>query len=297
MREARAKRVSMNFERNFSLLALSSLCACVAPAVDPGSESPVDMLGELDQDTFMAMHELSESPVLELRGRTESIDVPGHGEMTGYYSEPTGLEGPLPGVVMIHEWWGLNDHIRLSADRVAGLGYAVLAVDLYQGTVASTREQAMAAMQGVERERASATLRAARAWLENTSGEGEAPVASIGWCFGGGWSMQLALEDPELDGAIVYYGRTEVDPAQAAGIQARVLGVFGSRDRGIDSEYVEGLAATLSAAQVDHRFLIYDADHAFANPSSARYDHEHAGEAWEETQAFLAEVFAAGASD
>ena len=287
----------MSLQSTVPLLAFSLLGACAAPAADPPAESPVDMLGELDQDTFMAMHELSDSEVAELRGRVQSIDVPGYGEMTGYFSAPAGLEGPLPGVVMIHEWWGLNDHIRLSADRMAGLGYAVLAVDLYQGTVASTREEAMAAMRSVDSERASATLRAARAWLEHSSGGGSAPTASIGWCFGGGWSMQLALEDPELDGAIVYYGRTEVDEARAAGIQARVLGVFGNRDRGINPEYVDGLAATLSAAQVDHRFLRYEADHAFANPSSARYDHEHAGEAWEETQAFLAEVFAEGASD
>lgn len=277
--------------------ALALLAACAAPGAtgdraagsDPAT-SPVDMLGGLDQDTFMALHELSDAEVPELRGAAQTIAVPGYGDMTGYLSLPPDVDAPLPGVVVIHEWWGLNDHIRLWTDRLAAEGYAAFAVDLYDGTVATTREGAMAAMQAVDGARASSTLLAARAWLEATHGGGDAPTASIGWCFGGGWSMQLALMDPDLDGAVVYYGRTEVTEDRARGIRAPVLGVFGNRDEGIGPAYVDALAETLTAAGVDFEFLRYDADHAFANPSSARYDHAAAGAAWDQTRAFLADV-------
>ncbi|QDU65607.1 dienelactone hydrolase family protein [Engelhardtia mirabilis] len=277
--------------RPLALASVALLAACASSG--GGSSSPVDMLGSLDQDTFMAMHELSEAEVPELHGAVQRVEVPGYGEMVGYLSLPSGVEGPLPGVIVIHEWWGLNDHIKLWTDRLAQEGYAALAVDLYGGTVATTREGAMEAMQSVDGAKASATLLAARDWLQREYGTLATPTASIGWCFGGGWSMQLALMDPELDGAVVYYGRTEVTEPQAERIHARILGVFGNQDQGITPEYVDGLDATLTAAGAAHEFLRYDADHAFANPSSARYDHKAAGEAWERTRAFLAEVLGA----
>jgi carboxymethylenebutenolidase len=275
-----------------SLLALVVLGGCRGPqcGADPEEGPPaplrVDMLGSVDEATFLALHELKTGAVEGLRGRSQAIDVPGHPTSACYLSTPEG-EGPWPGVLVIHEWWGLNDHVRLWTDRLAAEGYAALAVDLYGGQVATSREQALSSMQAVDGERALATLRAARHWLECEPGGGTARTASIGWCFGGGWSLALALQDPELDAAVLYYGRTEVTPERAAALRAPVLGIFGDRDQGIPPEYVDQLERQLTDAGAQVRFLRFDADHAFANPSGARYDRVHAEAAWNEVRSFL----------
>jgi carboxymethylenebutenolidase len=281
-----------------SHLALcAALAACQAPA--PGDREPaprsgpplVDMLGSMDQDAFKALHQLAEEPDHQPRGRAVTVPIDGGAPMVGYLSlPPDGPDSARPCVLVIHEWWGLNRHIQLWTDRLASEGYAALAVDLYQGTVATTRDEALAAMRAVDSERALAVLIGARRWLVENQGGGRAPSASIGWCFGGGWSLALALRDAGLDAAVVHYGRAEVDPELAASMRARVLGIFGERDAGITPEYVDGLEAALREAGVDCRFERFDAEHAFANPSSARYDHQAATSAWEITRAFLRET-------
>lgn len=279
------------------LLAIcAALAACQAPNSTDGGPTQsgppmVDMLGSMDQDAFMALHQLAEEPDHQPLGRRVSVPIDGGAPMVGYLSlPPQRPDAAVPCVLVIHEWWGLNRHIRLWTDRLAREGYAALAVDLYGGVVATTREEAMAAMRAVDSERALEVLTTARRWLVENHGEGRSPSASIGWCFGGGWSLALALRDPELDAAVVHYGRAEVDPELAASMRARVLGIFGERDAGITPEYVDGLEAALREAGVDCRFERFDAEHAFANPSSARYDHQAANAAWETTRAFLRET-------
>jgi carboxymethylenebutenolidase len=281
-----------NSHRLALALSLGLTAACQAPAADAPE---VDMLGSMDEDAFMALHEFEAAEGLELGGAARTIDVPGYGPMEGYLSLPPDHDGgPLSCVLVIHEWWGLNDNIRLWTDRLANEGYAAFAVDLYEGTVATDPEDAMAAMRAVDGAAALARLRAAHDWLVATHGGGDGPSATIGWCFGGGWSMASALNVYGLDGAVVYYGRTEVTEEAARTMDTRVLGIFAQRDQGITPEYVDGLEATLEAAGADFRFERYDADHAFGNPSSARYDHEAASAAWEQTRGFLADVLGRG---
>lgn len=211
-------------------------------------------------------------------------------EVTGYLARPAGVEGPLRGIIVIQEWWGLNDNIRAMAEKLAGEGYLALAVDLYQGEVAETREQASALMrQAMNRaESLKENLRQAHAFLVE---QGAPKVASIGWCFGGGWSLQTALLlGDDLDAAVIYYGRLVTDANELEALEAPILGIFGGLDQGIPVESVHDFEAALESLDHPVEIHIYpDADHAFANPSGTRYNAEAAEDAWVQTTAFLAE--------
>ena len=236
--------------------------------------------GVLDETSFAALHELTDAEAPKLLGA--DIEVGGE---RAYLSLP---EGPaLGGVVVIHEWWGLNDHIKHWTDRLAKDGYAALAIDLYEGTIATTREAARAAYGSVDREKALATLKAAHRFLVEDERVKAQRTASIGWCFGGGWSLQLALNEPELDACVIYYGRLINDPKLLGAINANVMGVFGDRDQGIPPSAVKDFAAGMKKAKRSLELFQYDAEHAFANPSSGRYDAKNAEAAWAETRAFL----------
>ena len=197
---------------------------------------------------------------------------------------------------MIHEWWGLNDNVKHWTDRMAAEGYAALAVDLYGGQVATSSTEAMALMQAVAQERALALarLRAAATLLRTdprARGGADAPAPKlgvIGWCFGGAQSLQLALNDPDLAAAVIYYGQLEADPARLRSIKAAVLGVFGTRDPSIPQETVDAFDRGLTDAGVVHELHRFDAEHAFANPSNPRYQSEAAAEAWARVRTFLA---------
>ncbi|MEM9383065.1 MAG: dienelactone hydrolase family protein, partial [Planctomycetota bacterium] len=219
----------------------------------------------------------------ELRG--EEVEV---GGMDAYLSTPTYGE-PLGGVLVIHEWWGLNEHVKHWADRLASDGYVALAVDLYDGVVATTRDGAMEAMRGVDKEAAREKLLAAHEYLVSGDGAGVERTACIGWCFGGGWSLETAIAEPELDAGVIYYGRLVTDVERLGQIEASMLGVFGNEDRGIPPSAVEEFADAMESAGKDLTLRQYDANHAFANPSSGRYDAENASAAWSETRAFLYE--------
>lgn len=230
------------------------------------------------------MHELPTGSAPAAKG--EMIELAGG---KAYLSLPAG-QGPFPGIIVIHEWWGLNDNIKHWTDRLASAGYAALAVDLYNGTVATDRDTAMAAMKGVDKTKGMATVRAGLDFLTNDP-RIKAPVqAVIGWCFGGGWSLQTAIHQPDLDGAIIYYGHLETDPAKLATIKARVLGIFGNKDQGIPPAEVDGFEARLKEAKINATIHRYDADHAFANPSNPKYDEKNAADAWTKVLAFLDEL-------
>lgn len=267
-----------------AMFHLAALPLIAAPLVSCTSPEEMDWTGVLDEDSFAALHDLKEGDAPELMG--EDVEV---ADMSCYLARPERGE-PLGAVIVIHEWWGLNDHVKHWADRLASDGYVALAVDLYGGVVATNREEAIEAMKGVEDEDAIAKMRGAHEWLV----DGEGPVkaertACVGWCFGGGRSLQLAIAEPDLDAAVIYYGRLVTDAEQLGAIEAPVLGIFGDDDTGIPPEAVKEFADAMEAAGKSLEVRSYDAGHAFANPSGARYDAEHAAAAWRETRAFLAE--------
>lgn len=262
-------------------LLLSAACAAPAPPQDP-PKRPMSWTGVLDEAAFAALHDLKEGAAPPLVGR--DIELAGG---RAYVSRPK--VGPALGaVIVIHEWWGLNDHVKHWADRLASDGYDALAVDLYGGTVATSRDEAMAAMRAVDEAAALATLRAAHAYATSADGLAAERTASIGWCFGGAWSLRLAVAEPELDAAVIYYGRLIEDAGALASLVAPVLGVFGNLDTGIPPESVATFAAAMKSAGKSLELRQYDAHHAFANPSGARYDAENAAKAWTETRGFLA---------
>lgn len=272
--------------------ALAGLLSCASSSSGPaqgaaaGARSgPPPSLpastGPLTEEQFKALHPPPTSP--QVPGRGAAIDL---GGARAYLSLPAG-EGPFPAILLVHEWWGLNGNIEHWADRLASAGWAALAVDLYGGVVATDRDTAMAAMKAVDERKAAATVEAGLDFLAGDPRVRATRRAVIGWCFGGGWSLQAALAHPELDGAIVYYGQLETDPAKLRAIKARVLGVFGKRDKGIPPEQVSAFEAALQQAGVRAEIHVYDAAHGFANPSNPKYDQVNAADAWKHVLAFL----------
>lgn len=253
------------------------------PAADQGAKSaPSPHTGMLSEEAFKALHQLSPEKAPPPRG--QKVEIEG---TAMYLSLPEGKQAPLPALVVIHEWWGLNDNIRHWTDRLAEDGYAALAVDLYGGKAATTPDEAMAAMKAVDEKKALATVLAAHDFLEKDPRVKASKTGSIGWCFGGAWSLQLALNEPDLDAAVIYYGHLVTDPAKLKAIKAPVLGIFANKDKAITKESVDEFEKGLKTAGVENTILRYDADHAFANPSQARYDEKSAAESWEKVRAFL----------
>jgi carboxymethylenebutenolidase len=266
-----------------ALLLLFALlwAACRGNGGAGGPSGGDSFTGPLTEEEFKALHELGSAERPPAKGT--AVEVAG---ARAYLSLPEGA-GPHPGVVVIHEWWGLNDHIRHWADRLAAAGYAALAPDLYGGEVATTPDRANELRKAVDDARALEVLKASHAFLAADPRVRAARRASIGWCFGGHWSLRLAMEAPDLDACVVYYGRPVTDPERLRAIGAAVLGVFGTQDPSIPNETVDELERALEEAGVTHTILRYDAQHAFANPSSARYDEPAATEAWRRTREFL----------
>lgn len=241
----------------------------------------------------MAREHAGDLPVAGAAGGPAAGQV--HGEaieadgVRGYLARPAGT--PRAGLIVIHEWWGLNDNIREMSNRLAAEGYLALAVDLYDGEVAADAAQArdlMSAAMG-DAEQLDAALRAAFRWLQDEGGVER--VGSIGWCFGGALSLRTAMMLPEeLDAAVIYYGRLETDPARLAPLRMPILGIFGGQDRGIPLQSVHEFETVLQTLGKTAQIVVYDdADHAFANPSGTRYEPEAAADAWRRTLEFFAE--------
>lgn len=208
----------------------------------------------------------------------------------GYLARPQGATAPLPGLLVIHEWWGLNDNVRAMTRRFAGEGYVALAVDLYEGRIANDAASAKGLMTESlgRKERLVDHLRQARGLLATRARP--ATIGVVGWCFGGGWTLEAALSlGGDLQAAVMYYGRVQTDPKALANLKAPLLGLFGGRDQGIPLDGVREMERTLQALGRDATIVVYpEADHAFANPSGARYDAAAAADAWEKTLAFFA---------
>jgi len=199
-------------------------------------------------------------------------------------------KGPFPALVVIHEWWGLNDWVKEQASRLADQGYVALAIDLYRGKVATTGEQAHEIMRGVPSDRANRDLLAASAYLRSLKNVNPAKVGDIGWCMGGGYALDLAIADPKLKAAVINYGHLASDKATLQKINAAILGIFGGKDGGIPVEDVKKFEADLKALGKTAEIKIFpDAGHGFENPNNQQgYRAEDAKQAWELTTSFLA---------
>src|SRR5581483_3464871 len=156
-------------------------------------------------------------------------------------------KGPFPALIVIHEWWGLNDWVKEQASKLADQGYAALAIDLYRGKVAGSPEEAHEMMRGVPEDRAARDLKAAFAYLASQQNVDKSKIGSIGWCMGGGYSLQTALVNPELKATVINYGHLATEPETLKKINAAVLGIFGGQDRGIPVDDVKKFESQLKS--------------------------------------------------
>lgn len=212
---------------------------------------------------------------------------------TGYLAVPEG-EGPFPAVILIHEWNGLVERIRQTADAFAEQGYIAFAADLYGGKTGSSREENVELMQAAraDEDRIIANLDAAVDWVEaNTPATGKA--AAIGWCFGGGIALSYALGSDSHEGTAIFYGSLIDDPEQMQHIHHEVYGTFAENDRGIPVDDVEAFVDAMREAGIENDVHIYDdVNHGFwlhveRDPENNR---PAAGHAWERLKAYLGRV-------
>ena len=214
----------------------------------------------------------------------------------GYLVYPvssTDSQGKLPAVVMIHEWWGLNQNIKDMANLLAKQGFVVLAADLYHGNVTDNPQVAMDLVQIARNDQNSsvANLQAAVKYLSLAPNVDSTKIASLGWCFGGGQSLQLALNSQEhpLAATILYYGTPLVtDKESLAKIKWPVLGIFGDNDQAIPIPEINQFRTSLNQSGITNEIEIYKGvGHAFANPSGDNYAPKETADAWEKTLSFL----------
>jgi carboxymethylenebutenolidase len=188
-------------------------------------------------------------------------------------------------VIMVHEWWGLNDYIKQEAEKLQGeLGNVnVIALDLYEGKVATNAEEASKYMGETKEER----IRAIIGGAIDYAGK-DARIQTIGWCFGGGWSLQASImAGKQGTGCVMYYGMPEKDVNKLKTLNAPVLGIFASKDGWITPAVSDQFEQEMKLLNKSITIKSYDADHAFANPSNPKYDKTSAEDAHKMAVEFL----------
>ncbi len=210
-------------------------------------------------------------------------------QVVGYLSRPL-TPGKHPTLILIHEWWGLNDNIRALADDYARQGYTALAVDLYAGKTAATADEARALSKAVydNPKEALENLKAAVSYISGSPSADTERLASVGWCFGGSWSYQMAKNDMGVKAAVIYYGLFDTKD-DLKKMKASVLGHFGDKDAVIPVESVMEFQKKLEAVSDANEVFMYpNAGHAFANKDGANYDAAATQQSWARTLDFLA---------
>jgi carboxymethylenebutenolidase len=290
LQSLRAKDSSTRMKILFASIAAIAVAACQSddPVSDP--ERAVEATAaEHEHDSPTPTPAVAEPPGVPVLEQELAYGESASRNLVGFLAMPGDAAEPLPGLLVIHEWWGLNDNIKAMTRRLAGEGYVALAVDLYGGQIAEAPDQAQKLMAALlaEPDATRANLRQAYEYLEKYA---LSPViGSIGWCLGGGLSLQTALLLPDqLDAMVMYYGQVVTDRAQLERLRMPLLGLFGALDKSIPVRDVQDFRLALNGLGKDAQILIYSgADHAFANPSGGNFHPEHAAEAWESTLAFL----------
>lgn len=233
------------------------------------------------------------SPRLKADGpnapKTETVTYPsGKDTVSGFLVLPD-KPGPRPAIIVIHEWWGLNDWVKEETEKLAAEGYVALAVDLYRGKTAADPSEAHELMRALAQDRAVRDLNAAFAYLGTRKEVNKDRIAVIGWCMGGGYALQLAIHQPRVAAVVVNYGALPTDPNDLQQIGGPVLGSFGADDKGITKTDVDAFEASMKKLGHYVDIKIYPgAGHAFENPNNTTgYRPEAAEDAWKRTLAFL----------
>ncbi len=221
--------------------------------------------------------------------KTQTVQYPSGNETVSGYLVTQTTSGKHPAIIVIHEWWGLNDWIREQARKFGELGYVTLAVDLYRGKNTSDPAEAHELSRGLPQDRGVADLKAAFSYLASRADVEPGKIGVVGWCMGGGYSILLAQNEPKIAACVVNYGALPTDPENIAKIQAPVLGNFGADDRGIPPQAVNAFVAAMKGDGKTVDAKIYDrAGHAFENPNNKTgYRPEAAKDAWSRMVAFF----------
>ena len=251
----------------FLVLALIAT-AIACGGNDPKENSQEESFEDLgDQAEFKEQHdEPKDVQDADFNGEMIDIAVEG-GESASAYALMK--EGSDKYLLVFHEWWGLNDNVKMDADGWSEkLGEVnVIALDLYDGKIATERDSAAKYMQTADRERIMNILAGAMAMIpENAS------IGTVGWCFGGGWSLQASIEAGERANAcVMYYGMPEKDVERLKTLNTDVLFIFAEQDQWINQEVADEFAVNMKQTENELTIAAYDADHAFANPSQESY--------------------------
>jgi len=226
-------------------------------------------------------------------GKTVSFNRPDGKSVNGYLAEPP-TAGKAPALVVIQEWWGLNDQIRGVADKIAKAGYRALVPDLYRGKTAADAKEANHLMTGLNfGDAAGQDIRGAVQYLKKS---GSAKVGVTGFCMGGALTVLSAVNVPEMDAGVIWYGYPPLEYVDASKIKAPLLGHWATQDQAFAISGVDKLEEKLRAAKVNFEFHRYNAKHAFANETAdskglemLKYDPKLAEQAWKRTMDFLAQ--------
>ena len=212
----------------------------------------------------------------------------GRDTVSAYLAEPEG-SGPFPALILIHEWWGLNDWVKKDADKFADSGYVAFAIDLYHGKTATSPEVARSLSAFIDKEQAAKDLRSAFDQLFNRKEVNQKSIGSIGWCMGGGYSLRAAVDLSGLSACVINYGSLITDISTLKKINCPILGIFGENDQNINPSVVKEFQDSLNQAGIENKIIIYPgAGHAFMNPNNSdRYNETAAEKAWNETFTFL----------
>ncbi|MGK7930725.1 MAG: dienelactone hydrolase family protein [Microcystaceae cyanobacterium] len=279
----------------FPLTVLGFLCALlwagIVHATHPNLSYPQQMWELHQSDRPIPSPLISQSPRQSVTGRKITYGNLADQPLRGYFSHPREAKDNLPAIIVIHEWWGLNKNITKMTDKLAGEGYKALAVDLYGGKVADTPQQARELVTEALKNPKQLEENLKQAYLFLDKGENAPKIGTIGWCFGGTWSLNTALLLPEqIDATVIYYGGgITTDSEKLKALAMPILGIFGELDKNPPPETVKQFEATLNDLGKLADIHIYpNADHAFANPSGNRYNQVAAEDAWQKTTAFLA---------
>lgn len=201
-------------------------------------------------------------------------------------------KGTFSGLVVVHEYWGLNDWVKEQASKLADQGYVSLAIDLYRGKVATSPDMAHELMRGVPEDRAKRDLHAAVEFLNSQPKVKKDRLGAIGWCMGGGYALDVALQESDLAAAVINYGHLATDPEALKKINASILGLFGGQDHGITPDDVHKFEQQMKQLGKKIEIKIYDdAGHAFENPNNKDgYRPADAADAWRRTLDFLGQT-------
>lgn len=278
-------------------LGLSFICAAALFACTPATPPTVPDAGEAPAEVPSAAPAASATAAPAVRSGKDVTFAGKAGSAMGYLVEPpaSATPGKHAALVVIQEWWGLNDWMRDNAERFAQKGYVVLAIDLYRGHVAKSSDEAHELMRGLPEDRALADMVAAVDYLVARPDVDAARIGSVGWCMGGGYSLTLAVSEPRLRAAVINYGRLVTDAAAIGGVKASLLGNFAGEDRGIPVADVRTFEAAMKKAGKSVDIKVYDgAGHAFMNPNNGKgFDAKAADDAWARIDGFFTRELAA----